>query len=83
MAKGSDAKNIQYLEVDQRYLSQSNGLNGSGDIDGSYLSKNISIFGKIFIGFMICIFVFSFIFLVFSYTPYGIDFLREMKINII
>ncbi len=84
MAKGSDAKNIQYLEVDQQRLHASNnGVNGSSDLYGSYLSKNISIFGKLFIGFMICIFVFSFIFLVFSYTPYGVDFLRDMKIHII
>ncbi|WP_372655900.1 hypothetical protein [Halobacteriovorax sp.] len=84
MANGSDAKNIQYLEVDQQRLhSPGNLANGSGDLDGSYLSKNISIFGKIFIGFMICIFIVSFVFLVFSYTPYGVDFLREMKIHII
>ena len=84
MSDENSAKNIQYLEMDeQRSLSDSSGGNSeSNDLYGSYLSKNITIFGKLFIGFMCVSFVSSILFLVFSYTPYGAEFLRGLQINI-
>ncbi len=83
MSDENSAKNIQYLEIDeQRSLSGHDDYKGeSSDLYGGYLSKNISIFGKVFIGFMCLTFISSILFLVFSYTPFGAEFLRNLKIN--
>jgi len=53
------------------------------DLDGAYLTKEVGLFGKIVMIFMLLSFALSFAFLIFSYTPWGIDFLRELKIKII
>lgn len=80
----NNAKNLQYLEVDeQRSLSSDDYSQVNSDLQGGYLNKNISMFGKVFIGLMLLTFASAFLFLIFSYTPYGIDILRNLKFNII
>jgi len=86
MSDDNAAKNLQYMEVsDQRGLGSlaDSSPSENSDLYGGYLSKNISLFGKCVIGFMLLSFVVSFLFLIFSYTPYGTEFLREFKFQII
>ncbi len=65
-------KEYEELEVQRDSYSSVS----SEEFSSTYVSVEISLFGKIFIGFMITSFLFAITLLVFSYTPYGVDFLR-------
>ncbi|OUR94140.1 hypothetical protein A9Q84_17675 [Halobacteriovorax marinus] len=76
-----EKEEYQELEVQQSYEPESNGH--VEDLYGTYLSAEISLFGKAVMLFMLVSFAFAICLLVFSYTPWGIEFLRGLKIKII
>ena len=77
MTDDNSAVNNEYEELDVQRTSYSN----SDDLSSSYMSVTISMAGKIFIGLMIFSLVISLCFLVFSYTPYGRTFLRNLELT--
>lgn len=72
----------EYEELEVQRSAEPPATNHANEIYGTYLNKEISLFGKAFLGLMFLCFALSFAVLIFSYTPWGISFLREFKINI-
>jgi hypothetical protein len=79
MSDENTALNTEYeeLEVQRTTPTYSN----SEDLSSSYMSVEISLFGKVFISLMVASFILSLCLLIFSYTPYGRTFLRGLEIS--
>jgi hypothetical protein len=76
MSDDNTAVNNEYeeLEVQRETTSVSS---SSEEFSSTYIAVEISLFGKIFIGLMVLSFLAALTLLVFSYTPFGVEFLRN------
>lgn len=79
MSDDNTAINTEYEELEVQ--RSNNPLYDGDEIESSYMTVKISLFGRVFIGLMICSFIFSLLFLMFSYTSYGRTFLRGLDLS--